>query len=265
MSRAKSVFYGAISGILTVAGSVVTLEGVRLTIAGHVDDGVKALAAGLVLLLAASVDRFESLKGLSMEVKMRKTIDEAEVLIERLRGLSALTGKTLVSLGARVGRWDSALSPRESYALACEVRQTLEDAGVDQAAIRSAITPWAHVMLFDLAGLATNAIHGELNELLKHRMPSAARDDEERARLTQALELRDTLRINCQPGDPLTTFPQRLRSNLERAMPLLPGDATIALRERLTPWLEQMDYTAKNLDLRDPEQWFAGLMGSRPQ
>jgi hypothetical protein len=59
-----------------------------------------------MLLLAATVDRFEVLKGLGVEARIKKldgAIDQATATLDQLRDLSEITGESLVLLNAKGG------------------------------------------------------------------------------------------------------------------------------------------------------------------
>ena len=257
----KRLLYSLISSALGIAGLAELGAGLWLTFAGAIDDATKALGAGLVLLLAASLDRFESLKGLWMEVKLRKTIDEAEVLLERLRDLSELTGRTLVRLASRDGRVGQGASPRESYELAQEVKQILESVGAERPAVYAAMAPWAHWTLFDMAMRVQGTIRASLDSVLKQPLPAGQDKNATAEHRTRMLELRDSLRLDQQIGGPLDGFAARARSDLSHARLVLPRDQADELQNRLSPWIDEMEYTAEHLSLREPEKWFSALAG----
>lgn len=259
MSKFKGLAYRALNFSLGLVGTFEIAAGIWFTLDGDADSAAKMLGVGLVFLFAANLDRFESLKAPWMEVKLRRTIGEAEELVKQLHGLSELTGRMLVRLTSRDGRLGQGATPRESYELAYEVKSLLETAGAQRQAIESAIRPWAHWALFDMTTRLNNEIRAELNEVLRVRMPSAARDDAERERLTKAVELRDSLDPAGLINAPLSAFPAAVRSSMAAAAFALEAAPMEALRRRVGPWLEEMEHLAMHLELRDPEGWFAQL------
>lgn len=149
----KKVLYGLANWALLAAGMVNLVVG---TVAAVRDSGVIAatsLTAGLVLLLAATIERFESLKGLGVEATTRKLnekIDEAETTLRKVRALGELVSASLMDLTSRMGRWDSAPSPRHTIEVAAAVRRNMMDLGSDRQVISAALRPWATMMCRDI-------------------------------------------------------------------------------------------------------------------
>lgn len=128
------------------------------------------LGAGLLLVFAATVDRFELLKGLGIEAKTRQIDDklaQADEALERIRQLSELTGANLIFLHSKVGRWDGPTTA-EGYRVAQEVKANLTEAGSADEKIRAVLEPWVRVTCGDI--LAAHA--RELERLLQRRTPS---------------------------------------------------------------------------------------------
>jgi hypothetical protein len=121
---------------------------------GQVTTAAISLTAGLLLLFAGTIDRFESLKGLGVEAKTRQLdqkIEQATDALKRLKELAELTGASLVDLNSKIGRWSSGPSPREAYALAQKVRSTMMALGSEPSAIRDALKPWVRITCYDVA------------------------------------------------------------------------------------------------------------------
>ncbi|MCA8242343.1 hypothetical protein [Burkholderia sp. AU32262] len=110
---------------LFVAGAANLYVGTLSAIETNVAGAATSRTAGLVLLFAATIDRFESLKGLGVEAKTRQLdekINEADDARDRLRELTELTGAAIANIGIKMGRWDSVLPPQEAYQIAQGVR-----------------------------------------------------------------------------------------------------------------------------------------------
>jgi len=184
---------------LLVAGVVNLCIGTWSAAHGSATIAATSLTAGLVLLFSATIDRFESLKGLGIEAKTRKLdekIEQADEALHRLRQLAELTSTALIDLNSKMGRWDSAPSPREALALAERVRSTLQALGSEPTVIATALQSWALTLCRDLvraltaplAKLITDKI-GEL-QILRHTSPTKSDpNDPEIQRLTREIEL----------------------------------------------------------------------------
>lgn len=99
MKSAPGWLVPAASLFLAAAGVVATAAGVFYLVLGQVAAGGSATGAGLVLLLFATVDRFESIKGLSVEAKLRQldaTLTQAGVLLPQLRAATEELAKSTV-------------------------------------------------------------------------------------------------------------------------------------------------------------------------
>lgn len=153
----------------------------------------------LVLLLAATIDRFETLKGLGVEAKTRqleRKIDEADEVLQKVRQLAELTCASLVALYSKVGRISSAPHPRELYQTLQKVKGNLTDMGADKVDVVLAIRPGIQVLLFELARSLIKPTQDEVDALLKVQSARRGSDfhnrdpnDPERMQIQQVLDL----------------------------------------------------------------------------
>ncbi len=226
------------------------------------------LTAGLVLLLASSIERFEVLKGMGIEARTRRldeAITQANATLEQIRELAELSGESVVSLNSRTGRWDSALAPRESYGIVQRVRSNLQNLGCSESSIKSIMAPWVQVTTLDRVRVLLTQLRKPLlidqQELdLKIRAyptPIALGD----ANYQMLLDERNRLgrfEGECL-GDvsslPVGTHARRLRRFVE-SMPLLHEDERPRLLKILAPWEPRLEYLATHYDLSDQEEWF---------
>ena len=195
----RRILYGLTNWALLAAGLANLAVGTWAAFNDSAAVAATSLTAGLVLLFAATIDRFESLKGLGIEAKTRQLdqkLGQADEALRRLREMTEITGAALIDLNSKMGRWDSAPGPRESIALANRVRQIMNSLGSDESVIASALKPWAKTLCYDMARLQTE----DLQKLLIAR--------------TQALEAEhQKIRQPMQPDDPqFATLSARIRS-----------------------------------------------------
>lgn len=171
--RHRLVLHEFTNWILFVAGIVNLGVGTWFAAQGDAAIAATSLTAGLVLLFAATIDRFESLKGLGIEAKTRKLnekIEQADEALHRLRQLAELTSIELVDINSKMGRWDSAPSPRESLALVERVSSTLQALGSEPTAIATALQPWTNL----IQGLGTCVYSASLQ--IDHRQDGRTSD-----------------------------------------------------------------------------------------
>jgi hypothetical protein len=257
--------------VLAAAGIACLANGVLSLWTGNLPSSGMGLAAGLVLLLAASVERFEVLKGLGVEARTRKldeAINQANATVEQLRELAEMSGAALVSLNSKAGRWSEAPSIRESYATAQRVRKHLESLGSSSETMRDVLAPWVKVTTVDVVRELLKHVQRPLvlaQEHLNQRLqsyPTPIRSDDP---AYQAL-LNDRNRYGAFIGNyvgevndwPPGTHAERLRA-VVREMPLLDEADRLRLKEHIAPWLKRIDHLARHNDLVDQEEWFATL------
>jgi len=95
--RKGSVLVGFANVLLFVAGSFLLFAGTKAIFFENIGIAVPPLTSALIFLLAATVDRFETLKGLGIEAKTRQlnqTLNEAEETLSRLREVAVLLAES---------------------------------------------------------------------------------------------------------------------------------------------------------------------------
>lgn len=222
---------------------------------------VTALGAGLVLLLAATIDRFESLKGLGMEAKTRtlkETINQAQVAIDQLKDLAELTGGTLLSMTSAVGRWDAAPSVAEAHKLSRQVLRILQGLGSSQEVIRAALLPWARAAAMDLFQAQLQRLH----ELISARVSEL---DAEKINLSSPEQLNFAMRAQEAAAYPgvyasrlqewdLHEYEIRVLEMFDGA-PLLDDEARAKSRPEFVVAAAEFSFLASNLDFRNKTLW----------
>lgn len=163
----QQLFYGFTNLALFLAGIFNLFIGSVAAYHDKMSISTTSLTAGLILLFASTIDRFESLKGLGVEAKTRKLdekIAQADDMLEHLRNLAELTVQELIDKNARIGRWINAPKPIENYELAERTRRVLEKLGTDDQTIKKLLEPWVRVTLIDLTISIINPVRNAVNE-----------------------------------------------------------------------------------------------------
>lgn len=153
-SPATKFLYGGVNLALALAGCVCLITGLSFLFGEKASLAGLALTAGLVLLFAATIDRFESFKGWGVEAKTRQLdakIEQADLALKRIRELAETTGRALISINSRIGRLDKMPSVREAGALADEVRGILRSLQCSEESVATSLRPWAERTCQDLA------------------------------------------------------------------------------------------------------------------
>jgi hypothetical protein len=249
-----------------------TLSAVR----GQATIAATSLTAGLALLFAATIDRFESLKGLGVEAKTRRLdekIEQADQAIRGLRELTEVAGAALIDHNSKMGRWDSAPGPRESYALAQKVRSIMNSLGSEQPAIAAALRPWASILCHDLAVALAKPLHKAMTDKIQQL-------NRERASIASPIDVTNPqfIRLNAEieSGSALSSrlqkiyqidledYPDRFVGLFDN-VPLLDETEVRPIRERALQFSSDMKTLRQSWTLPNPEAWFAVIEESRAE
>ncbi|MBI3532199.1 MAG: phage tail tape measure protein [Burkholderiales bacterium] len=229
------------------------------------------LTAGLVLLLAASIERFEVLKGLGMEARTRKldeAISQTTATLAQLREWAEMSSDLFISMASNAGRFDAAPTTEEAYEIAERVRQNLKSIGSSEEVIKKTMSPWVSITSGDLARKLLDDVQKKVDlgvqhwdiQLRNYPMPVAAGDPEHQLILDNRNRYLNyqTQHLRRVHEWPIGTHSTELRRIVE-SVPLLDETDRKELREMISPWLPRLDFLAINCNLSDKEAWFAYL------
>ena len=164
------LLYGSTNAALFLAGLANLVVGTWAAFNESAAVAATSLTAGLVLLFASTIDRFESLKGLGIEAKTRQLdlkIELAEDALKRIRELTELSGTALIELRSQMGRWGSTPGVQEAQEFVDRVKRIMASAGSDEKTIAAALEPWGRMLCLDVA----HAMIGPLRESIMARVP----------------------------------------------------------------------------------------------
>ncbi len=268
----KVLLYGLTNWGLFCAGAVNLAVGTWSAFNNQTAIAATSLTAGLVLLFAATIDRFESLKGLGIEAKTRQLdqkIEQADDALRRLKELAELAGAYLIDLNSRMGRWNSAPTPREAYAQAQKVRGVLVSLGSDPSTLRQALMPWARIACLDLGRAVLAPIGKAMSEKIrqleqeKHVVTQQRVDvnDPEFIRITASLHACNSYlqeRLNQLYQFDLDDYPDRLLTLLD-GVPFVAPEEVTAVRTAVQLFVPAMKELRERLQLSNPEAWLAAV------
>lgn len=230
VERFRAFLFDAVSVVLFIAGIVNVVAGCIAAFEPNATGAAIFFGVALVLLFAATIDRFETLKGLGVEAKTRRlerTISEAEDALVQVRELANLTCQSLVTLYSKVGRTDVAPTISELYDILQTVRSRLLELKASPEAISQALRPGSRVILFEWALMLAepmkvliNVRNNELQEKrrLHFRDPVKANDPDYQALHGELSSLSAHLHeIGKFYLWELEDYPDKLISWLERA------------------------------------------------
>jgi flagellin-specific chaperone FliS len=266
----RRVLYALTNWGLFAAGMINLVVGTLSAIHEQVSVAATSLTAGLVLLFAGTIDRFESLKGLGIEAKTRRLdekIEQADHAIRRLRELTELTGASLIDVYSKMGRWGSTPGAREAYALAQKVRSIMSSLGSESSVVATSLRPWATILCHDLAVSLAKPLYSVMTD-----------------KLQKLRRERDSIPIPIDPMNPLFVrlnaeidSGQEVASRLQKIyqfelddyperflrlfdnVPLLAEDEVRPIREKARKFASEMKILRESLTLPNAEAWLSEL------
>ena len=268
MPRPANLLHGLTNWALFSAGIVNLVVGTVSAINAQTALAATSLTAGLVLLFGATIDRFESLKGLGVEAKTRQLdqkIHQADLALSRLKELAELTGASLVDLHSKMGRWDSAPTPHDAYELAQKVRSIMAGLGSEATQTQQALKPWVETACRDLANALVSpfrrAVSEERQKLENERasIPQPLNpNDPVFARTTAAIFELGTLyqRTNDVSKFDANDFPDRFLKIFDNVPATVAASAAHA-RTEATKFAPGMRLLREKLELDNPDEWFS--------
>ena len=223
-----------------------------------------------MLLFAATIDRFESLKGLGVEAKTRQLdqkIEQADEMLRRLKELAELTGVALVELSSNMGRLGPAPSAQKLYDFAQKVRNIMTALGSDSHYVSEALRPWVRITCIDLVRAIASPVHNAVEEKLRDL-------DQQLSAIPEPIDTNDPdfarITASKREGD---LYPERLRNihqlkvhdypdravQLFENVPLVDQEVQAAAQDKARKFIPDMTSLCQTLQLPDPEPWFSEI------
>ncbi|WLH64839.1 hypothetical protein [Pseudomonas sp. FP2300] len=256
--------------ILLIAGLICITVGCFKLITNEVALATTGLGAGLLFLFSATIERFESLKGMSLEVTTRKLDDkihEASEVVKELKQLAEISGHTLSLLAARVGRWGGSFTFEESYLLAQQVRDNLTSLKCEKNTITHALNPWVTVVIADLGRKLLAPVTEELNALEQQlrrerdKIPQPIKaDDPAYLELVQKI---NALSTHMHPGCDVSALDSdKTMAAIETYVstaPELDTAAKLKHLDNIKQWSSEVDFLLRQSDVKNPSLWIEML------
>lgn len=259
------LLYGSTNVALFVAGVANLIAGTWAAFDGSATIAATSLTAGLVLLFAATIDRFESLKGLGIEAKTRQLdqkIDQADEALRRVREIGEMAGAALIELKSQVGRMGVVPGVRESIDSADKVRAILRRLGSSEETIAATLEPWARTLCFDVAlKMSTTLrqlVQTQLDPLLHRRGILAMANPPDPGLAALSGEIQKTTdflqRLRVLHRLQLEEFPECLTALIEDA-PLLDESVRASLRQQSAQFIPGMRSLRTSRTLSEIDLW----------
>jgi hypothetical protein len=262
----KDVALFLVNAVVVICGLGMIVFGALNAVAGRSVIAGTCLTGGVVLLLFGTVDRFESIKGLGIEAKVARldaTIHTAEDLLKRLREVAEMFGGTTLRTASALGRWDSAPSVEENYALVVQVKDLLLRLGSSPETIRRMLEPWMAQNIFDCFNYVIadywTAFDALKTDLGNENMHAGANADPAKVERFNAMnDWKKTVqgRIHDRAQPPLEAWQAICEEPDPARWPQLPEPVRAALKTKIATWDPEVRYLLERHDFRTPSMWF---------
>jgi hypothetical protein len=265
-----------VAAIATMAavlvGLLVLCRALYDVFAGEMTEALAYLTAGIVLLLVASIDRFEYLKTGGFEAKTRQVdakIREADATLEALRRLAELSCRSIIATSVENVRFElrrgDEVRIASGYETASSVRRLLRELEISETDIRKILKPWAELAAAQaLCCVARNVseLLSKEQELATNRMEVANRNGDkaeiERQRQLSMVMRNKAIALNrWSRFDPVAPDEAARQLQVIREVAADTEDGIkSAVDRKIDGWAARLNHLAEAYDLDDVEAWY---------
>jgi hypothetical protein len=138
-----------INFVLAIIGCAFLIKGFMYFYEENVPAATLGAAAGVFLIFASFIERFDFIKAFGIEAKVRiidEKIAQAEVIVSKIRALAELTSQSLIKSSSS-GTFIDAI---QLYQLGSSTRELLLSLDTPQDKMREILKPWRDRCLTDL-------------------------------------------------------------------------------------------------------------------
>lgn len=259
--------------LLALCGVVILFMGTYRFCIGETGDGSAAAGAGLVLLLAATIDRFKFFKGWGLELQTReleRTIESAESTLARLRTLTDVSAKALMRLCLSVPGY----TPEQLHELSRSVKALLEQNGEGPAGVHEALDPWVYRCINTIRVQILSRAHHTVNSIREVTVLERAAALQLLGRTVQSdpafMQIQQLHRIIYDHVSVALPLPELLQELRELALASPHKDISLEQKARLSEvlddlrrvigvWMPQFEHLQNRLEWEDKELWLKAL------
>jgi hypothetical protein len=261
-SSGRKVLVSLMNAFVGVGGVTAIAAGLYYLVKGDTSQAVAGVGCGVVLLLLATVDRFEVIKGIGIEAKtrdLRREISHADQILAQIKEITVAITPSLLRLAANAGRLSGSEPPELVYQLARTSDRLLTAAGEDRHAVRAALAPWARISAMDLTRAVFKPLeddarraHRERQAIITNWTKPVDVSDSGFVAATQAANA--TLPWMRRGSDANLWSPARCASELKGAAQDVPDfirhEVAEMFRQEVSVWAAELEFLAERDDFR---------------
>ena len=265
-AKGAALFLASLGMLLAGLGSLAI--GCDLLLKGETAAAAVALAAGLLLLFAVNIDRFEVLKGFGLEAKTRKLdtkIAEVDALLANIRAVAELACEAAIRAESRIGRMDSATGVDEAMRTVEATSKLLADLGSSSAVVQRIGQPARDVLAFDALYSCSQPLQAALGGLDTQRRNRIAELEAQgdaggmtrliERDLARSAEIWRAFQASIKGGPGVDEALSRLRVLDQIASTDTHEEYREAVARVTSPWIARLDHLQRTGGLQDPDEW----------
>jgi hypothetical protein len=242
--------------------------GTALSYFDKVGGAVATYTAAFLCLVFVYLSEFELFKAFGAEARLRKKINEADEILQRLREVTLPIAELLFAINARVGLWSAPVPRRDSYRIMKQIEEELRLIGVRPEGLEKARREYDRRNIFDLTRPLikgfTNALDakkkGKRIESENFTKPVSADKQQNYMKLQEERARLDSFRKDLEKFyqiEEVDTLPSAIDDSIKKCEFLIEEEK----EDLFTRYREEMDdlkYYIKHHDFRRLETWFEG-------
>lgn len=246
---------------------VLFATGILLAIRDQAAAAGTSYTAAVLCLIFVFLSEFKKFKGLGIEAELLdRKLEEAEVLLSRLRGITVPIAEMLFSTSARMGRWSSGMPRLQQHELTQRIERELLSCGVSASDIDRAKADVHYYNIFDLCSPVLQKISDAMQPKIRERELAIQKfpqpiTPERKPEFEGLIQLRNAAladRERVQATRTLKRFadiPAHIRSVVEQSQ-LLDASEKQNLLEQVAEEILDVEHYIQYKEFRRPSVWF---------
>ena len=159
--------------LLTIAVSLFILGGWMVYLK-EAASSASAFGGGALSFVLANLREFKRIGGFGMQAeRLEEKVREADIALDHIRSLAAEVSAPILTIAARLGRWNTAFSQKETYDLMVRIKALLNQNKVPPEKIDHAFREFDFYILLDMA----RPIKKSIMNLIQEKIQSITEDE----------------------------------------------------------------------------------------
>jgi len=154
--------------VLCLGSMLLFALGAYLAYEDKVGSATTVFGSAIVCTIFVYLTRFKTFKGFGIQAELWEDKQiEAAKLIDSLKPITTELGRLLITIAARMGRWDSAMNRAEMLEATENIERLLKTLGVNGSEIEKTKAEYYRLTIMDIARPIIQSINKALREMMK--------------------------------------------------------------------------------------------------